>query len=140
MTPLLYNELKDLVTVHGAGRVNINTAEARVLEAVGLERSLADKILEFRRGPDAAAGPEDDGVFPQTGSIAPVLAQFTTLTAEESASLLNALGQNRLTVQLDNVRLNISARLNDGRAFKEFSIVISARNPPGRILSWREGI
>ena len=46
----IYEALLPYVTVYGDGRVNVNTASRRVLEAIGLEGDVVEKVLKVRRG------------------------------------------------------------------------------------------
>jgi len=56
--------LRDLLTVHGDGRVNVNTASERVLAALpGLGERAAANIVSFRDGPDRTPGTDDDHPF-----------------------------------------------------------------------------
>jgi len=58
VTPELYRKVAPYLTVHGAGRVNLNTAEALVLAATGMAAgadrataaSLAEKLVKARAG------------------------------------------------------------------------------------------
>ncbi len=56
--------LKDLVTVWGDGRININTASREVLVATPELKTIeVDAILAFRIGKDGIQGTSDDGIF-----------------------------------------------------------------------------
>ncbi len=83
----MYKNIKGYVTVFGAGRLNINTASAQALEAVGLDAKLVGKIVLYRRGPDARWGTSDDGLFASSVRIAEDLEAFAGLTGQERASL-----------------------------------------------------
>jgi type II secretory pathway component PulK len=53
--------LKDIFTPVSSGRVNINTADTNVLQALlGVDASVAAAIVEQRAGPDGVDGTEDD--------------------------------------------------------------------------------
>ncbi len=53
--------LRDLLTAHGDGRVNINTAPAEVLLMIpGMSEEAANAIVEGRAGADGEPGTEDD--------------------------------------------------------------------------------
>ena len=63
--------LKDVITVFGDGRVNINTCSREVLEAIpGVSSEVIDKILEYRAGPDEELGTTDDRSFENMGEVA----------------------------------------------------------------------
>jgi len=77
--PEALSELESLVTVHGVGPVNLNSASVDVLKRIGLAEELATKILQYRdrpgRGVDGISGTADDGSFPRAdpGEIQQVL-------------------------------------------------------------------
>lgn len=56
--------LKDLFTPFSDGRININTADANVLQLLpGVDENVAESILQARAGPDGVDGTEDDLPF-----------------------------------------------------------------------------
>ena len=57
--------LVDLFTPFSSGKININTADANVLQLIpGVDNNVADSILKIRAGPDGVAGTEDDTPIP----------------------------------------------------------------------------
>lgn len=62
---LYYDVLVDRITVHGNGRININTASEEVLSAVfGIGYpELAPKIVDYRKGVNGKVGSDDDRWF-----------------------------------------------------------------------------
>lgn len=52
--------LKDVFTALGSGRINQLTADQRTLEIVLGDEVLASQFIQFRSGPDAVDGTEDD--------------------------------------------------------------------------------
>jgi type II secretory pathway component PulK len=48
MSPEIFFRIRGHITVFGSGRVNVNTASSEVLEALGMSRDAAEKILSFR--------------------------------------------------------------------------------------------
>lgn len=65
-----YEILRNFVTVYGNGQVNVNTASKQVLIALGLNETVAEKILALRRGPDGVDNTADDHMFYRTFDIA----------------------------------------------------------------------
>lgn len=60
----MYSTIKELITVWGDGRINVNTASREVLSTVpNLYTNEIDAILDFRNGPDGIEGTSDDKVF-----------------------------------------------------------------------------
>ena len=51
-----FEQFKDLITVYGDGKVNINTASEGVLKALGLEEELVGIIVRYRRNQTARIG------------------------------------------------------------------------------------
>jgi general secretion pathway protein K len=63
--------LVDLFTPFSSGKININTADANVLQLIpGVDANTAESILKFRAGPDGVEGTEDDTPFQSTGQLA----------------------------------------------------------------------
>jgi len=63
--------LVDLFTPFSSGRININTADANVLQLLpGVDASIADSIIKFRSGPDGADGTADDTPFQNVNQLA----------------------------------------------------------------------
>jgi len=62
--------LKDVFTPISAGRININTADANVLQTLpGVDAQVAADIIKQRAGPDGADGTEDDTPFRNVGQL-----------------------------------------------------------------------
>jgi len=78
VTKELFSGAEHFLTIHGDGKININTAPRPVLSAVTGEAfpDLADKIIEYRTGIDGKPGTSDDRWF--------VKGEELLLEAEES--------------------------------------------------------
>ena len=65
ITREVFEKIKDHITVYGEGRVNINTAGERVLNALCTEAfpNLGSKIARYRQGNDETIGTRDDRWF-----------------------------------------------------------------------------
>ncbi len=87
MTLEIFNKIRPFITVYGSGRVNINTAGEHVLEAIGLERALIDKVFRFRRGNDGQEGTADDNVFQAMTSVIASLNSAVGLSEPETQQL-----------------------------------------------------
>ena len=56
--------LQDVFTPFGSGKININTADANVLQLIpGVDTTTAADIIKWRSGPDGSEGTEDDTPF-----------------------------------------------------------------------------
>ena len=63
--------LKDIFTPLSNGRININTADANVLQMLpGVDETIAQNIIKLRAGPDGVDGTEDDTPFVNPGQLA----------------------------------------------------------------------
>jgi len=85
MTPALFTRVAPYVTVYGSGRVNLNTADPVVLQALGLSEEAIAGIGWYRAGDDNETGTADDRV----------LTSLTSVTAE-LASVVPVEDLNRL--------------------------------------------
>jgi type II secretory pathway component PulK len=62
--------LKDVFTPFSDGKININTADADVLQLIpGVDEATAEAIIKTRAGPDGADGTEDDTPFTSAGDV-----------------------------------------------------------------------
>jgi len=106
----IYKKIKGYVTVFGSGRLNINTVSAKVLEALGLGPKLVDKIVLYRRGPDARWGTADDGIFASVTRIVPDIEAFASLSEQEKASLESFVSANAFGVSSSYYSATCTAR------------------------------
>jgi type II secretory pathway component PulK len=139
VTPLLFQEVKNLVTVYSAGPVNINTAAPETLRAMGLTDNLVNAIAEFRRGSeDPAEGTADDGVFKTLAQAMADLSHGYDLSPDDIKSWNDRLPW--LAVQSDTFRANVIARLDDRPFVRRFAIGLSPKRAAGRVRYWREEV
>ena len=130
---------KNLVTVYGSGRININTAPRAVLVALGLDEELVDAILRFRQehkieNPNPASTEVLGYGFSDTSKILDDLRSFTFLSLKQEHDILSLL--NVLDVKSEYLRFNVIAVFGNNKEGLHYSIVI---HPASRqILSWRE--
>lgn len=129
---------KDLITVYGAGKININTASKAVLLTLGLDDQLVEAILRFRqehkiRNPDPASSKELGYGFSSTDKILDDLRGFTFLSLKQEQDFLALL--SILDVKSEYLRFNIIP-YSGGRQGLHYSIVIHPASK--RILSWNE--
>ncbi|MEA3560863.1 MAG: general secretion pathway protein GspK, partial [Candidatus Omnitrophota bacterium] len=95
MTPELFLKIKDVITIYGDSRVNINTADRLTLRALGLSSELAKRIVEFRQGSGGEGEAEEDKNFFKTVAE---LNNIGALFTEESQELSRVISLNILTV------------------------------------------
>jgi general secretion pathway protein K len=69
--PVYHVGLVDLFTPISAGRININTASAYVLQMLpGVDENIASNIIRARAGPDGVEGTDDDTPFTAPTALA----------------------------------------------------------------------
>jgi len=59
----IFDKVRNRITIYGTGKININTADRIVLLSLGLDSSLVDKIITFRKGEDEIEATPDDNIF-----------------------------------------------------------------------------
>ncbi len=129
MTPETFSELKDLVTVYGNGRININTVSPEVMSrALGFRDSLIDKIMDFREGNDNLAGTEDDNVFSSVSAISKELSETMTLGPEEGSDLNAVLKM----LSVSSGRFRIISRGEAGGARVTVTCVVERHGKSGK--------
>jgi len=142
MTVEKFRLFKDMVTVYGKGKVNINTASKAVLVCLGLDEELADIILRYRKvhkieekegSDESLVTKEDDYGFSSLASLVTDLNEFSSLSLRQEQDLLSL--QNSLAVKSEYLRFNIVPQINN-KAGTHYSVVIN----PGikKVVSWRE--
>ena len=97
MTTVVYDKIKDYVTIYGEGKININTASKEVFLILGVDDYLADLICLHRLGEDGVIGTEDDNVFEDRAAIVPTLSRFYHLGDANIAALTQAASENFVT-------------------------------------------
>lgn len=110
--------LVNLFTPFSSGRININTADANVLQLLpGVDANTADAIIKYRSGPDGVDGDGDDTPF-------------------QNINQLNAAGVNPATVgqlgQLADVRsatFHVTVTAQIGTYKRDFDAILY--RPPG---------
>lgn len=118
-----YLELKDYITIYGEGRVNINTCSEETLEAMGMEKGLVKRIMEFREGEDEELGTDDDGIFESDDSISGTLKEETYLSLGEEQSLVSLASMNILGVGSNNYEIKAEVYVSN-KLIDRYSIVI----------------
>lgn len=135
ITQEAFDECKGFITVHGEGKININTASIQALQAIGLDENIVATIDDFRKGPDGEEAGKDDGVFENTDEIIAKLNSFRSLSEAELAQLTNLISQGSFTVAGENYSLQIEAQVL-GRPAMKYVIVIDTGED--KIKEWRE--
>ncbi len=118
---------ESVLTVHGDGKVNINTASATVLDALpGLSEEHAKDIVAYRAGDDGEIHTEDDGVFTEVGQ----LKEVAGLTDEQFESLAP-----RIKVRSDYFSMVASGRIQTSRVPVQVECRRTVKRENGRITT-----
>jgi hypothetical protein len=140
VTPELLKKWTPLLTIYGEGRVNINTASGEVLQMIGLDEALVEKIIEFRQGPDEVIGTEDDGVFEDEGEIARVLFESEPLNSNEVSQIIDLVSKGILGVKSKHFTVEAkgisSHSSNPGRSI--VAVIEHVEADEFKIKSWLE--
>jgi general secretion pathway protein K len=108
--------LKDVFTAVSSGRINLNTADANVLQLIpGVDNNIAEAIIKQRSGPDGTDGTEDDTPFRSPNELA---------AAGVSQQAMQQIG-NLCTVRSSTFEVHVTAHIGDSS--REF-IAILFRN------------
>ncbi len=132
----IFDRLSPFLTVYGDGKININTAPAEVLAALGLDDAVVEKILFVRRGKDAMEATSDDYTFYRTYDVAGEMALQIKLTADEVRAINALNAQKFLTTTSSIFSVDIEASIARRPTVSKAYAIIEGRL--GIVLSWRE--
>ena len=130
----IYSGFKDFITVHTAGKVNINTASPEVLKALGFDDGIIDIIKDFRAGEYKEELAEYNGVFTDTSAVLSTMRSLVGFSGPEEANIIQVLGKNLITVASANFCLQIDTEIL-GRPAAKFVVIIDKE---GKIKEWHE--
>jgi len=138
MTPELFSNIKDLITVYGEGKTNINTASFSIFLALGLSNDFAERMIKFRQGSDEKDGTIDDNIFKSVEDMRNIGSMFI----EESIALNRLISYDICTVKSDIFRITSSGILkkDKGRELSRTITCVLRRKGEDRpqILYWHE--
>ncbi len=127
----VWAQCQGYLTVYSDGKVNVNTASAEVLRALGFDEDLAGAVLDLRAGPDGVAGTDDDGHFEDAGAMAQALARERTLSDAQRSALGLLAGQ--LSVRASALTASIRTFIT-GRRGVDYTVVLDQE----KIRRWSE--
>lgn len=124
--------LVDLFAALSSGRININTADARVLQLLpGVDENIAQNIIRARAGPDAAEGTEDDTPFQNVMALNPgMVPGIIPELASQYARLCTVV----------STTFEVQVEVTLGRSRRVYSAVIRRNSPrdlPVLQFGWR---
>ena len=106
--------LADVLTAVSSGKINVNTADANVLQLIpGVDEAIAEAVIQQRSGPDGVDGTEDDTPF-QNATAALQTAGLNPADAGRAGNLL--------TTRSTTFEVHVTAQI--GGDTREFTAVI----------------
>jgi general secretion pathway protein K len=104
--------LADVFTPVSSGKINVNTADANVLQMIpGVDTNTAAAIIQQRAGPDGEEGTEDDTPFRDPGQLA-------GLVPPQARAGLN----NYCTVRSSTFEVHVTAHIGDSS--RDFTAIL----------------
>ncbi|UCB57599.1 MAG: general secretion pathway protein GspK [Candidatus Omnitrophota bacterium] len=137
MTPEVFSKIRDVITIYGDGKVNINTAPERTFGALGMSSDLAERIIEFRQGKDLLDGTGDDVIFNTVGEIR----NIGPLFIKEADEINRLTSLDALSIKSDFYRIESSGILKKGERSLQRNITCVVQRfskKPAQILYWHE--
>lgn len=120
MNDEIFLKIKDKITVFGDGSVNINTAGKDVLSIIGMGAALAEKVINYRIGPDGQEATSDDNVFESLENISEKLG-----LSENEAEIINSMiASHLIAVTSDNFRVVSHGSVINGKMSSEIICII----------------
>ncbi|MBI4358376.1 MAG: general secretion pathway protein GspK [Candidatus Omnitrophica bacterium] len=137
MTPDIFEQVRDKITIYGNGAVNVNTATKEVLLALGFDESLTKKMIDYRKGTDREEATADDRAFTQAQAIHSDLAAVDSLSSSEVASISNLSAEGFLTVGSNSFMVRSRGELRQkGQAIDLVSVI----DRSGKVQFWSVGV
>jgi type II secretory pathway component PulK len=136
MTRGIFDKIKDHITIYGDGTVNVNTAGVMTLAALGMDVSLAEKIVAFRdeKSSEEKEGVASSGVFTDASQITDALNKTQGLSGDEIGQLARAAAT--LGVKSNNFRGTSAGSLGRGNRSKKITFIYDREDKI--IKYWRE--
>ena len=130
----VYEEIKPLITVYGSGAVNLNTADAEIMELLGMDEDLIEMIEVFRAGEDEEAGTADDGIFSGKGNILNSLEKYH-ISSFQRTTIENLLAAQLLGTASNFIRVRLDFK-KGSRNMRSYSAILRLND--GKIIQWDE--
>ncbi len=117
--------LVDIFTPFSQGLININTADANVLQTIpGMDATTAESIIKYRSGPDGAEATEDDTPFRNVGQLN---------AAGISAAVVQQLARY-CTVNSSTFEVHITAKAGD--TTRDFTAILYRNGVDVQVVSF----
>lgn len=133
ISPEVYRRLEPYVTVHGSGYVNLNTASAEVLRALGMSDEGVSGFMAFRAGEDAQEQTGDDR---QLAGVVGLEGELQAFVPKEDLAVLATLVQEKLlTSRSKAFRFRIDAEHGTPKSHVQAMCVMDR---DGTVQQWSE--
>lgn len=117
--------LVDIFTPFSTGLINVNTADANVLQTIpGVDLTTAESIIKYRSGPDGAEATEDDTPFKSVGELN---------AAGVSPAVVQQLGRY-CTVNSSTFEVHVTAKAGDST--REFTAILYRNGNDIQVVSF----
>lgn len=136
VTQEVFERLRPFITVYGDGKININTASFDVLLALGLEKTVVDKLLYARRGFDGVEATEDDYVFRKPYDVASEIKSFVEMDLMEIKQIDQLNKQGMIKTNSFYYTFEARAQLNNRK--EQLTAVCTYDVLENKIVDWKE--
>lgn len=134
MSQAIYARIIPSLTVYGSGRVNINTADAVVLQALGLSKTGVNGLVLYRMGEDNMEATADDRVLTSPAAFSG--GELASYVPAEDINRLAQLAQDEVVgVGSEAFRMSVTAEAEDVRYPFTMECVVDRK---GRIAFFAE--
>ncbi|HXI70644.1 MAG TPA: general secretion pathway protein GspK [Verrucomicrobiae bacterium] len=117
--------LVDIFTPFSSGQINVNTADANVLQTIpGMDATTAESIIKYRSGPDGAEATEDDTPFQSVGQLN---------AAGISPAVVQQLGRY-CTVNSSTFEVHVTAKAGD--TTREYTAILYRNGTDIQVVSF----
>jgi type II secretory pathway component PulK len=132
LTRDIFSKCAEFITVNGSGPVNINTADEKVLTALGLDAGVINIIKKNR--PSKGSLSDGDSYFDSASRISLKISSSGVVDPRQMSLILNLVSRKLLDVKSE--AFTIKAECGIGSSEKmNYDILVNH----GKIISWQEG-
>ncbi|MDD5504829.1 MAG: helix-hairpin-helix domain-containing protein [Candidatus Omnitrophica bacterium] len=141
-------QFKDMITVYGRGKINLNTVSSQVLEALGLDEEVARAVIDYRNahqiippeddkkdeGEEGRPEPEPEYGLSDLSGLLEGVKEMAFLSTRQQQDLLALFSV--FDVKSEYLRFNIIPVFGTDKGLR-YSVLIHPDS--GRVISWKEG-
>jgi DNA uptake protein ComE-like DNA-binding protein len=137
--PENFRLFKDMVTIYGSGKINVNTASKEVLLALGVDAEAVEAILAFRKEhkidppKDAPEDFQEEYGITSISTLITDINQSVSLGLRQEQNLISL--SNWLDVKSEYLRFNVIPKFGAAKGVRYSITIHPATN---KVLAWRE--